>query len=58
MSIVPLNRRTLRPRDELLIAIIVCIEPTYHRRCRQARLGGLTTVEHETIVNLTAILAT
>ena len=38
-------------REELRIGIITWIERTYHRRRRQARLGRLTPIEHETIMN-------
>jgi transposase InsO family protein len=37
-----LNRRSWATRDELRIAIVTWIERTYHRRCRQIRLGRLT----------------
>lgn len=52
-----LNRKTWRTRDELRTAIITRIERTYHRRRRQARLGRLTPIEYETIINSTAALA-
>ncbi len=45
-----LNRRSWATRDELRIAIVTWIEGTYHRRRRQAALGGLTPVEFETIM--------
>ena len=32
------------------LEIITCIERTYHRRRRQARLGRLTPLEYETIM--------
>jgi len=41
----------------LRIAIITWIERTYHRRRRQARLGRLTTIEYETIMNPSVSLA-
>ncbi|MDR7113733.1 transposase InsO family protein [Microbacterium trichothecenolyticum] len=52
-----LNRRTWATREELRIAIVTWIERTYHRRRRQARLGRLTPVEFETIMNLNLALA-
>ena len=52
-----LNRKAWRSRDELRAAIITWIERTYHRRRRQARLGRLTPIEYETIMNPTATLA-
>ncbi|MDN6241274.1 MAG: hypothetical protein L0J51_08840, partial [Corynebacterium variabile] len=38
-------------REELRIAIVTWIERTCHRRRRQARLGRLTPIEFETIMN-------
>ncbi len=53
-----LDRKRWRTRDELRIAIITWIERTYHhRRRRQARLGRLTPIEYETIMNPTVSLA-
>lgn len=52
-----LNRRSWATREEPRIAIVTWIERTYHRRRRQARLGGLTPVEFETIMNQTLALA-
>lgn len=52
-----LNRRTWATREELRIAIVVWIERTYHRRRRQARLGRLTQVEYEAIMNEQVALA-
>lgn len=49
-----LNRRSWTTRDELRIAIVVWIERTYHRRRRQSRLGRLTPVEFEAIMNTPA----
>ncbi len=46
-----LARRRWRAREKLRIAIITWIERTYHRRRRQARLGRLTPIEYETIMN-------
>ena len=46
-----LNRRTWATRQELRIAIVTWIERTYHRRRRQDRLGRLTPIEFETIMN-------
>lgn len=52
-----LGRRRWGTREELRIGIITWIERTYHRRRRQARLGRLTPIEHETIMNPTVSLA-
>ena len=52
-----LNRRSWSTRDELRIAIVTWIERTYHRRRRQARLGRLTPVEFEAIINTSVALA-
>ncbi|WNB87911.1 IS3 family transposase [Glutamicibacter protophormiae] len=52
-----LDRKRWRTREELRIAIITWIERTYHRRRRQARLGRLTPIEYETIMNPAAALA-
>lgn len=52
-----LNRRSWSTRDELRIAIVTWIERTYHRRRRQARLGRLTPVEFEAIINTSVVLA-
>jgi len=52
-----LDRRRWRTREELRIAIITWIERTYHRRRRQARLGRLTPIEYETIMNPAVSLA-
>lgn len=52
-----LDRKHWRTRDELRIAIITWIERTYHRRRRQARLGRLTPIEYETIMNPAVTLA-
>ena len=52
-----LNRRTWATREELRLAIVTWIERTYHRRRRQARLGRLTPVEFETIMNPNLALA-
>ena len=52
-----LDRRRWRTHDELRIAIITWIERAYHRRRRQARLGRLTPIEYETIMNPTVTLA-
>lgn len=51
-----LDRKRWRTREELRIAIITWIERTYHRRRRQARLGRLTPIEYEAIVNPTVSL--
>lgn len=52
-----LNRRNWATRAELRIAIVTWIERTYHRRRRQARLGRLTPVEYEAIMNEQVALA-
>ncbi len=52
-----LDRRRWRTREELRIAIITWTERTYHRRRRQARLGRLTPIKYETIMNPTVTLA-
>ena len=52
-----LNQRRWDTRDELRISIVTWIERTYHRRRRQARLGRLTPIEFETIMNTTVALA-
>lgn len=45
-----LDCRRWSTREELRIAIVTCIERTYHRRRRQAGLGRLTRIEFEVIV--------
>ena len=52
-----LDRKRRRTQEELRIAIITWIERTYHRRRRQARLGRLTPIEYETIMNPAVDLA-
>ena len=52
-----LDRHTWTTRDLLRIAIVTWIERTYHRRRRQLRLGRLTPIEFETIMNTTVALA-
>ena len=52
-----LNRRSCTTREGLRIAIVTWIERTYHRRRRQARLGRLTPIEFETIMNQELALA-
>ena len=52
-----LDRRTWCTREQLRIAIVTWIERTYHRRRRQARLGRLTPLEYETIMNKQVALA-
>lgn len=49
-----LNRRTWQTREKLRIAIVTWIERTYHRRRRQVRLGRLTPIEYEFIMNKAA----
>ena len=52
-----LNRRSWTTREELRTAIVTWIERTYHRRRRQHRLGRLTPVKFEAIMNTPAALA-
>ena len=52
-----LDRRSWTTREQLRIALVTWIERTYHRRRRQLRLGRLTPIEFETIMNTTAALA-
>ena len=52
-----LDRRSWATREDLRIAIVTWIERTYHRRRRQARLGRLTPIEFEAIINTPAALA-
>lgn len=49
-----LNRRSWATREEPRIAIVTWIERTYRRRRRQPRLGRLTPVEFETVMNTPA----
>jgi transposase InsO family protein len=42
-----LNRRRWQTRQQLRLAIITCIENTYHRRRRPNSLGRLTPIEFE-----------
>jgi len=48
-----LNRRRWETRQQLRLAIITWIEKTYHRRRRQDRLGRLTPIEFETLLQAT-----
>ena len=52
-----LDRKRWRTREELRLAIITWIERAYHPRRRQARLGRLTPIEYETIMDPTVSLA-
>ena len=52
-----LDRRRWTTRAQLRMAIVVWIERTYHRRRRQARLGRLTPVEYEAIIEPAALAA-
>ena len=52
-----LDRRSWATREQLRIAIVRCIETTYHRRRRQAALGRLTPVEYELIMTPAATQA-
>ena len=52
-----LNQGPWPSREQLRTAIVWWIERTYHRRRRQARLGRLTPIEYETIMDTPAALA-
>lgn len=52
-----LDRGRWAIRDQLRIAIVTWSERTYHRRRRQVRLGRLTPVEYEAIVETAALAA-
>lgn len=52
-----LDRRRWATRQELRMAMVHWIESTYHRRRRQRRLGKMTPVEFEAIMDTTAVLA-
>ena len=52
-----LDRRSWGTREELRLAIVSWIEGKYHRKRRQRRLGKLTPVEFELIMNPAATLA-
>ena len=53
----PARNAGVEPRSTL-VAMMTCIERTYHRRRRrQSRLGRLTPTEFETIMNTTVALA-
>lgn len=52
-----LDRRAWTTREQLRIAMVTWINRTYHRRRRQARLGRLTPIEFENIMNTTVALA-
>ena len=52
-----LNRKPWKTRHELRIAMVTWIERSYHRRRRQTRLGRLTPVEFETMMNTPVALA-
>lgn len=52
-----LNRRSWAAREELRIAIVTWSGQTYHWRRRQVRLGRLTPVEFEKIMNENLALA-
>ena len=52
-----LDRRRWQTREELRAAIVIWIERTYHRHRRQSRLGRLTPIEYETIMNPVALVA-
>lgn len=52
-----LNRSRWTTREDLRLAIITWIEGTYHRRRGQERLGRLTPIQYEAIMNQAAALA-
>ena len=52
-----LDRRAWTTREQLRIAIVTWTERTYHRRRRQSRLGRLTPIEYETMMNPAATIA-
>lgn len=52
-----LDRRAWTTREQLRIAMVPRIERTYHSQRRQARLGRLTPIEFENIMNTTVALA-
>jgi transposase InsO family protein len=52
-----LNRGRWATRHDLRLAIITWIEGTYHRRRGQERLGLLTPIQYEAIMNPAATLA-
>ena len=45
-----LDSQRWETRDELRLAIVTWIERTYHRRRRKRRLGKMTPVEYEALV--------
>ena len=47
-----LNRQRWATREQLRLAIIIWIEKTYHRRRRQRRLGRLTPIEFEALLQI------
>ncbi len=52
-----LDRRSWGTREELRLAIVSWIEGKYHRKRRQRRLGKLTPIEYELIMNPATTLA-
>jgi transposase InsO family protein len=52
-----LDRKPWTTRFDLRLAIVIWIERTYHRRCRQPRLGRMTPVESEMMMNTQVALA-
>ena len=52
-----LNRHAWVTRQQLRSAIVVRIERKHHRKRRQAALGRLTPIEHETMMATPAALA-
>jgi len=52
-----LDRKPWVTRHQLRLAIVTWIERTYHRRRRQPRLGRLTPIEFETMMNTQVVHA-
>ena len=52
-----LDQQVWDSHEQLRMAIVWWIERTYHRRRRQARLGKLTPLDFETIMNQQAAQA-
>ena len=52
-----LDRRSWGTREEPRLAIVSWIEGKYHRKHRQHRLGKLTPIEYELIMNPATTLA-
>lgn len=52
-----LDRGRWADRDQLRVAIVTWIERTYHRRRGQDRLGRLTPVWYEAVIETAALAA-